>query len=92
MGKQKIKQVHCATGLPEPGFLAGTGTGAEIFTRLRLLLYSTLNILFIVFTGPKYDYDEYDNDDYDNDDYDNDDYENDDYDNDDNDNDDGDCV
>ena len=63
----------------EPGFLAGAG--AEIFTRLRLLLrlYSTLNILF--FPGPKYDYDyDYDNDHYDNDHYDNDDYDNDDYD------------
>ena len=33
------------------GFLAGAG--AEIFTRLRLLLYSTLNILFL--RGFKYD-------------------------------------
>ena len=36
-------------GLPEPGFLAGAG--AEIVTRLRLLLllllYNTLNILFL---------------------------------------------
>ena len=68
--------------MPEPGFLAGAGV--EIFTRLRLLLllYSTLNILYLrdpSMTICKYDYD-YDYDDYDSDDYDFDDYDYDDYD------------
>ena len=48
---------------------------SRFFVRLRLLLYSTVNILFLL--DPKYDYDykydfdyKYDYDDYDYDDYD----------------------
>ena len=40
------------SGLPEPAFLAGAE--AVYWVRLRLLLISTVNILFL--RDPKYDY------------------------------------